>query len=223
MAVSAKAKRHAAEVSRLLARTYPQAECELNYHSPLELLVAVILSAQCTDRRVNIVTATLFEKYRTARDYATAPQAKLEQDIKSTGFFRNKAKNIRACCQQLIDGHDGHVPRDFDKLVALPGVGRKTANVVLGVAFGEAVGVVVDTHVMRLSRRLGLTKAKLPTKIEVDLMAELPQSDWIDFSHRMIWHGRRICFARKPNCDECPLNEICPRVGVKQVSPSRAK
>lgn len=208
------ARRHAAQVVKILAATYPDAECALQHENPLQLLIATILSAQCTDARVNMVTPGLFAKYPTAADFAQAPQEELEQHIQSTGFFRSKAKNIKACCRDLVEKHGGEVPRDLDSLVYLAGVGRKTANVVLGTAFGIASGVVVDTHVARLSKRLGLTKASQPEKIEKDLMAVLPESQWVDFSHRMIHHGRRICTARKPRCGECPLEAECPKIGV---------
>lgn len=214
MAVSTEAKRHAARVASLLRRTYPDAECALVFRTPLELLVATILSAQCTDARVNIVTRDLFRKYRSAADFARAPLAQLEQDIRSTGFYRNKARNIQACCRRLVEEFAGQVPQRLDDLVTLPGVGRKTANVVLGTAFGIASGVVVDTHVTRLARRMGLTRTSDAVKIEQDLMAQLPQSEWVAFSHRMIQHGRKICTARKPRCDECLLNKVCPRVGL---------
>ncbi len=218
MAATASAKRHAQRVAEGLRKEYPDAECALVHDSPLELLIATILSAQCTDARVNIVTKDLFRKYRTAADFARAPLAKLEEAVKSTGFFRNKAKNIQGCCRKLVEDHGGEVPQDMDALVKLPGVGRKTANVVLGTAFGIASGVVVDTHVTRLSNRLGLTKHKSDAvKIERDLMALLPEKEWVDFSHRLIHHGRRVCTARKPNCDACTLERICPRVGVKET------
>ena len=207
-------KQYAAKVVRVLARSYPDAGCSLEFSSPLELLVATILSAQCTDQRVNLVTKELFQKYRSAADYAAVGQSELERDIKSTGFFRNKAKNIRACCRMLEEEHHGKVPPDIDTLVTLPGVGRKTANVVLGTAFGIASGVVVDTHVGRISRRLGLTTRKDAVKIERDLIQRIAKPRWIDFSHRMIRHGRRLCAARKPQCDECPMASFCPRIGV---------
>jgi len=203
-----------AKVVAALGRHYPDAQCALNFSSPLDLLVATILSAQCTDERVNQVTKDLFKKYRSAADYAAATPAQLEQDVQSTGFFRNKAKNIQAGCRILADEHGGRLPQDLDALVQLPGIGRKTANVVLGTAFGIASGVVVDTHVARISRRLGLTSHKDPVKIEQDLMVAIPKEEWIAFSHRMIHHGRRVCTARKPKCDECPLEAFCPRVGV---------
>jgi endonuclease III len=198
-----------------LDRTYPEAHCELNHADPLQLLVATILSAQCTDKRVNIVTMELFKKYRSAADYATAPLAELEQAIKTTGFFRNKAKNIQACCRKLVELYGGKVPRTMEELTHLDGVGRKTANVVLGNAFGINVGVVVDTHVARLSHRLGLTGQKTPEKIERDLMALVPQKQWTLFSHWLIWHGRRRCDARRQDCANCEILKLCPQIGVK--------
>jgi endonuclease-3 len=211
------ANRHAAQVVRELRRHYPDARCSLDFDSPLELLVATILSAQCTDERVNQVTRRLFQKYRSAADYARVPLEELENDVKSTGFYRNKAKSIQGCCRALLDQHGGQVPRDFDALLGLPGIGRKTANVILGAAFGIASGIVVDTHVARLSRRLGLSRQKDPNKIEQDLTAQIPKKEWIDFGHRMIQHGRRVCTARKPQCEGCPLESFCPRVGVAGV------
>jgi endonuclease-3 len=221
MVATADAKRRAAAIVRRLKAAYPDAHCALNFTSPLELLVATILSAQCTDTRVNIVTKELFRKYRDARAYATAGLPDLERVIQSTGFFRNKAKSISAACGKLIAEHGGQVPHDLDAMVALPGVGRKTANVVLGTAFGIPSGVVVDTHVARLSKRLGLTKHTDPVKIERDLVALLPKREWIDYSHRLIAHGRRICVARKPKCEICPLADVCPRIGVAE-RPERA-
>jgi endonuclease-3 len=213
------AQARAARLKKIIAgldRAYPDAHCELDHRSPLELLVATILSAQCTDKRVNIVTQELFKKYRSARDYANAPLAELEQAVKTTGFFRNKAKNIQSCCRKLIERHGGEVPRTMEELIQLDGVGRKTANVVLGNAFGINVGVVVDTHVTRLSHRLGLTNRNTPEKIEQDLMALVPQKQWALFSHWLIWHGRRRCFARKPDCAHCEIQKLCPRIGVKE-------
>jgi len=195
----------------LLARTYPAPRCALTHHDPLQLLVATILSAQCTDERVNKVTASLFNKYRTARDFAGADQAEFETDIRSTGFFRNKAKNIISCAKALVEEHGGEVPRSLEELVVLPGVGRKTANVVLGTAFGIASGVVVDTHVTRLSRRLGLTDETDAEKIEADLMKLVPKDRWIDFSHALILHGRARCPARSPDCAGCELAGHCPK------------
>jgi endonuclease-3 len=199
-----------------LAVAYPDAHCELNYGSPLELLVATILSAQCTDKRVNLVTADLFRMYRTAADYANAPLAELEAAIQTTGLFRNKAKNIQACCRKLVERHGGEVPRSLEELTQLDGVGRKTANVVLGNAFGLNEGIVVDTHVSRLSRRLGLTRASEPARIEQDLMKLVPRAQWTLFSHWLIWHGRRRCGARKPDCAGCEIAAHCPRVGLKR-------
>ncbi len=207
-------KRHAARIARLLAKHYPDARCSLDFQSPLELLVATILSAQCTDERVNQVTKTLFRKYPTAAHYARAGLPQLQRDIKSTGFFRNKAKSIKNCCRDLLEQYDGRVPKDIEQLVRLPGIGRKTANVVLGTAYGIASGVVVDTHVARIARRLGLTAEKTPEKIERDLIALFAEKEWIALSHRLIQHGRRRCTARKPACDECPLEPLCQRIGV---------
>ena len=198
-----------------LDRAHPDAHCELDHADPLQLLLATILSAQCTDKRVNLVTAELFQKYRSAADFADAPLADLEAAVKSTGFYRNKAKNIQTCCRQLIEHHGGEVPRTMPGLTALAGAGRKTANVVLGNAFGINVGVVVDTHVSRLSQRLGLTRETTPEKIEQDLMKLVPQPQWALFSHWLIWHGRRRCMARKPDCANCEINKLCPQIGVK--------
>lgn len=200
-----------------LTELFSDAECALHFRNPLELLIATILSAQCTDVRVNQVTQELFKKYRSAEDFANVPQAVLEQEIHSTGFFRNKAKNIIACCQELITHYDGEVPAVMEQLVRLPGVGRKTANCVMGNGFGEATGVVVDTHVQRLSRRLGLVPESMtdPVKIERELMRLIPQEEWITFSHRLILHGRKTCNARRPDCSHCPLAEQCPRNGVQ--------
>ena len=193
-----------------LRRAYPDARCSLNYSNPLELLVATILSAQCTDERVNLVTADLFRKYRKAEDYVNVEQTELEQDIRSTGFYRNKAKAIQGACHLLVERHGGRVPKTVDELLELPGVARKTANVVLGNAFGIASGVVVDTHVGRLSQRLGLTAHAQAEKIERDLMELVPHKDWVDFAHLMIYHGRAVCKARKPECERCPLEDLCP-------------
>jgi len=200
-------------VCDLLAQTYPEAHCELDFTNPLELLIATILSAQCTDKRVNIVTKELFRVCRSAADYAALPQEQLEGIVKTTGFFRAKARNIRACCADLVTLHHGEVPRTLEALTALAGVGRKTANVVLGNAFDIQAGVVVDTHVQRLSARLGLTKHTDPVKIEQDLMKLVPRQDWALFSHWLIWHGRRRCYARKPDCPGCELRKICPSAG----------
>jgi endonuclease-3 len=196
-----------------LDRTYPDAHCELNYSNPLELLIATILSAQCTDKRVNLVTAELFKKHHSAADYANAKPAELEQAIKTTGFFRNKTKSIQACCRALVEQHGGEVPRTMEELTQLGGVGRKTANVVLGNAFGINEGVVVDTHVARLSQRLGLTKQKDAEKIEQELMKLVPREQWTMFSHWLIWHGRRRCYARSPDCPNCEIKKLCPSAG----------
>ncbi len=216
MPAATDAKRHAGKVARRLARHYADAECALHYSSPLELLIATILSAQCTDERVNMVTPELFRRFPSAEDLAGAPLSEIERIIQSTGFFRNKAKNIKECCRRLVEEHAGKVPQDLEALVRLPGIGRKTANVVLGTAFGIPSGVVVDTHVGRLSIRLGLTNQTDPVKVERDLMALLPRREWIAFSHRMIHHGRRICVARNPKCEICPLSDICPKIGVTE-------
>jgi endonuclease-3 len=197
-----------------LKKAYPGAHCELDHAKPLELLIATILSAQCTDKRVNMVTPGLFRKYRIALDFANVPQEVLEQEIRSTGFFRNKAKSIRACAKSIVERHNGEVPRTMEELTALGGVGRKTANVVLGNAFGINLGVVVDTHVGRLARRLGLTRETDPEKAERDLMKLVPQEDWALVSHLLIFHGRRRCSARKPDCPGCEARSLCPRIGV---------
>jgi endonuclease-3 len=203
----------ASELARRLPRIYPNAHCELDHSSPLELLMATILSAQCTDRRVNMVTPALFARCRTAADFANIPQEELESLIRTTGFFRSKATSIRGAARAIVENHGGEVPRTMVELVALPGVGRKTANVVLGNAYGINDGVVVDTHVSRLSQRLGLTKQKTPEKIEADLVKLFPRDDWTNLSHWLIFHGRRRCFARKPDCPGCELADICPSTG----------
>ena len=204
----------AGEVLKGLGAAYPDATCELNFTSPLELLVATILSAQCTDVRVNQVTAELFAKYHDAADYAQAPQEELEEEIHATGFFRQKAKSLRGMGQVLVDRFNGVVPTTIAELTQVPGAARKTANVVLGTAYGIASGVVVDTHVKRLAYRWGLTDEADPEKVEADLMRLVPQDQWVWFGHATIWHGRRVCFARKPNCADCGLQPICPRRGV---------
>lgn len=193
-----------------LRRLYPDAKCSLNFSNPLELLIATQLSAQCTDERVNIVTGDLFRKYRSVEDYATVSQEELEQDIRPTGFYRNKAKNIRAAAQRIITNFGSEVPRTMAEILTLPGVARKTANVVLGNAFGIIEGIVVDTHAGRLARRFGWTSNEDPVKVEQDLMKIIPQKDWLDLSHMLIYHGRAICLARKPLCEECTLNNLCP-------------
>ncbi len=203
-------KKQTAEIVKRLKKAYPDAHCALIHTSPFELLIATILSAQCTDVRVNIVTADLFRKYRGPEDFLKVSQAELEKDIHSTGFFRNKAKNIRAACKRIIEEYGGRVPQTMEELLTLGGVARKTANVVMGNAFGIASGVVVDTHVSRLSQRLGLTTEKTPEKIERDLEQLVPKRNWVMFPHWMIFHGRQVCKARKPKCGECVLADICP-------------
>jgi len=197
-----------------LAQLYPDPECALHHANPLQLLVATILSAQCTDAMVNRVTPALFARYPDAAAFAAAEPEELEQYIHRTGFFRNKARNIIACCRQLVEKHGGQVPASMEELVRLPGIGRKTANVILGNAFATP-GIPVDTHVGRLSRRMGLTRQTDPAKVERDLTALIPAQDWTDFGHRMIFHGRQVCHARKPKCEECTLNKVCPKIGVE--------
>jgi endonuclease-3 len=200
-------------IVRRLAAAYPDAHCALTFRNPLELLVATILSAQCTDSRVNRLTPALFARYPDAAAFAAADRKELERLIKPTGFFRNKARNIMLCCKQLVERHGGQVPRTMKELVALTGIGRKTANVILGNAF-ETPGIPVDTHVGRLSRRLGLSAHTNPVKVERDLMALVPKKHWSMFAHRMIFHGRQVCRARRPRCETCPLAGLCPRDGV---------
>jgi endonuclease III len=200
----------AAEVIKRLAKVFPDARTALDFRNPLELLVATILSAQCTDVRVNLVTAELFKKYKKAADYAAANPAAFEQEIRSTGFYHNKTRSIIGMAQRLVEHFGGTVPDSMADLLTLPGVARKTANVVLGSAFGKNEGVAVDTHVIRVAGRLGLTRQTDPVKIEQDLMALLPRKDWTRFSHLLIWHGRQTCAARKPKCAQCALNDICP-------------
>ncbi|MFO0944467.1 MAG: endonuclease III [Planctomycetota bacterium] len=211
--ISEKQKR-ARAIARGLAKLYPDAKCALEYQNPLQLLIATILSAQCTDVRVNMVTPALFQRYPTVDDFAQADLPELESLIQSTGFFRNKAKNIKGCCQLIVEKHGGKVPRTLEELIELPGVARKTANVVLGNAF-DTPGITVDTHVGRLSRRMGLTKHEDPVKVETDLGKLIPQQDWTMFSHRMIYHGRQVCAARKPLCATCAIETLCSRIGVK--------
>lgn len=207
-------RQRAHQVLFILKTTYPDAHCSLNYHNPLELLVATILSAQCTDERVNIVTAVLFKRYKSAADYASATQEQLEKEIQSTGFYRNKAKAIRAMAQSLVEKHAGKVPPRMEDLVDLAGVGRKTANVVLGNAFHINSGVVVDTHVGRVTRRMGFTNSTIAEKVELDLIPLFPQDKWALLAHLLIYHGRRICTSRRAFCEICPLNPHCPKIGV---------
>jgi endonuclease-3 len=206
--------RRAGEIADRLGRAYPAAECSLTFQNPFQLLVATILSAQCTDKRVNMVTGPLFARWPTPAALAAARPEALERVIKSTGFFRAKARNILGCCWALVDRHGGAVPQSLADLVKLPGVGRKTANVVLGTAFGRADGIVVDTHVGRISRRLGLTRHADAVRAERDLLAVVPQEHWIAWSHRLIEHGRTVCTARTPKCERCVLADVCPQVGV---------
>ena len=208
-------KQRTRRIIRLLKGAYPDAKCSLNHSNAFELLIATILSAQCTDERVNIVTADLFRKYRKPQDYLTVSPIELQEDIRTTGFFRNKAKSIQGTAKVLTEQHSGQVPETIEELLELPGVARKTANVVLGNAFGVASGVVVDTHVTRLSRRLGLTEQKHAEKIENDLIELVPKRDWVIFSHLLIWHGRKICKARNPLCAECVVEKLCPSSFLK--------
>lgn len=210
-------KQRVDKIVKTLAKTYRKAVCALNHKTPFELLAATILSAQCTDERVNMVTPKLFAKYPSAVTLAKAKQADVEEIIKSTGFFRNKATSLIGMAKAVVEKYDGELPRTMEELVHLPGVGRKTANVLLGTAFGIATGVVVDTHVKRLSNLLGLTTSTNPEQIERDLMEKVPQEEWIDFSHRLIHHGRQICIARRPKCLECPLLPLCPRIGLPKL------
>ena len=203
-------KERVEKIIELLEKEYPDAKTALHYSSPLEILVATILSAQSTDKQVNVVTKSLFKKYKTAKDYADADLSELEQDIKSTGFYHNKAKHLKNAAKLLVEKYDGKVPQSMDKLVELQGVARKTANIVLSNAYGIVVGVAVDTHVKRLSQRLGLTDNTNPDKIEKDLMEIVPKSQWERITNLLIFHGRNVCTARKPNCKECTLNKLCP-------------
>jgi endonuclease-3 len=207
-------KKKVKNVSKILFETYPEATCSLDYQEPLQLLISTILAAQCTDLRVNIVTKDLYKKYKSVEDFARANPEELEQDIKSTGFYRNKAKNIIACCQKLISEYHGKVPNNMEDLVALPGVGRKTANVVLSNIYGIP-GIIVDTHCIRLSNRIGLTDYEDPVKIENDLMEIVPKKDWAKFSNNLVYHGRAICDARKPKCEICPISEHCRHFNAK--------
>ncbi|MGI9107367.1 MAG: endonuclease III [Pyrinomonadaceae bacterium] len=210
-------KKRAAKIIGALKRAYPEARCSLNYTTPLELLIATILSAQCTDERVNLVTIDLFRKYPRSEDYVNAAPAELERDIHSTGFYRNKAKAIQGACRMINEQYDGRVPETMEELIALPGVARKTANVVLGNAFHIASGVVVDTHVSRVAQRLRLSEHEQPEKIERDLIEIVPRKDWIIFPHLLIAHGRQICKARTPLCAECPVEKQCPSSLMKMM------
>jgi endonuclease-3 len=207
-------KKRVRRVIARLKKAFPDARCSLSHDNPLQLLIATILSAQCTDERVNAVAPALFARFRTARDFADAAVEEIEAYVRSTGFFRNKAKNIRSCCEALVRDHGGEVPKDLEALTQLAGVGRKTANVVMGNAFGIASGVVVDTHVRRITNRLGLTTHQDPEKIEEDLAGIVPKKDWVDFSHLLIHHGRKTCDARRPDCPACPIRGDCPSDGA---------
>jgi endonuclease-3 len=211
---SAERKARALKILSVLKKTYPQAKCSLDYKSHLQLLVATILSAQCTDARVNMVTPALFARYKTAKDFADADIAELEALVRSTGFYRNKAKNIRAACGLIAGKHGGNVPCTMKEMLELPGVARKTANIVLGNAYGVIEGVPVDTHAIRISYLLGLTKEKNQGKIERDLMGLIPRKDWLNISNLFVHHGRAICIARRPACEKCPLNRLCPKIGL---------
>ena len=217
----AKIKR-ARAIYRILTKSYPDVHCELDFKNPLQLLVATVLSAQCTDKRVNAVTPALFKRYKSAADFAGADLRELQTLIKSTGFFRAKAKNIKGLAEAIVANHRGKVPNTLDELVKLPGVGRKTANVVLGHAF-DTPGITVDTHFGRLSRRFGWTKENDPVKVEFEVMELIPRKEWTNLSQRMIWHGRRVCHSRKPACGACPLKELCPSFGVGESDPVKAK
>ena len=198
-------------VNKFLKKEYPDVECSLNFSNPLELLVATILSAQCTDERVNKVTPLLFKKYKTAKDYSKANLEKFMEEIHSTGFYKNKSKNIIGAARIIVEKFEGKVPDSMEKIITLPGVARKTGNVVLGNAFGIASGIVVDTHIKRLSYRIGLTKNTNPEKVEKDLIELIPKKDWIDFAHRLVKHGRQVCIARKPDCDNCGMKSFCEK------------
>lgn len=211
-------ERHATRIFEILKDTYPNAHCELTHSNPIELLVATILSAQCTDKRVNLVTPALFKRYRTAQDYASAKSEELEEMIRSTGFYKNKARHIMGACKVIAEKYRGDVPQTMEELAALPGIGRKTANVILGTVFGKNEGVVVDTHVLRLAKRFGLSDAKNPIRMEQDLMKLFSQKDWIFLSHLLVWHGRRRCFARNPDCAHCELKKICPSANIKKIN-----
>ena len=221
MATVAKKKR-AQAIYRILSKSYPDVHCELDFKYPLQLLVATVLSAQCTDKRVNAVTPALFKRYKNVKDFAGADLRELQQIIKSTGFFRAKAKNIKGLSLAIVERHGGKVPNSLDELVKLPGVGRKTANVVLGHAF-DTPGITVDTHFGRLSRRFGWTKETDPVKVEFEVMELIPQREWTNLSQRMIWHGRRVCHSRKPACGACPLQKLCPSFGIGEMDPVKAK
>jgi endonuclease-3 len=222
MAVDSETRREARAIYRILTKTYPEIRCELDFKNPLELLVAVVLSAQCTDKRVNAITPPLFKKYKKAKDYAKAPLAEIEDFIFSAGFHHVKARHLKGLGIKLVEEFDGEVPATLEELITLPGVGRKTANVVLGHAF-DIPGITVDTHFGRLSRRFEWTKSMDPVKVEHEVGELIPQKEWTNLSQRMIWHGRRICHSRKPACGACPLAKICPSVGIGEMDKEKAK
>ena len=214
-------QKEARAIYRILTKTYPQVRCELDFKNPLELLVAVVLSAQCTDKRVNQLTPALFKKYKSARDYARAPLPEIEEFIYSAGFYHAKARHLKGLGTILVENFDGEVPATLEELITLPGVGRKTANVVLGHAF-NIPGITVDTHFGRLSRRFGWTTSNDPVKVEYEVGELIPQKEWTNLSQRMIWHGRRICHSRKPACGACPVAKLCPSVGIGEMDPKKA-
>ena len=222
MAVDSETRREARAIYRILTKTYPDIRCELDFKNPLELIVAVVLSAQCTDKRVNAITPPLFKKYKKAKDYAKAPLAEIEDFIFSAGFHHVKARHLKGLGIKLVEEFDGEVPATLEELITLPGVGRKTANVVLGHAF-DIPGITVDTHFGRLSRRFEWTKSMDPVKVEHEVGELIPQKEWTNLSQRMIWHGRRICHSRKPACGACPLAKICPSVGIGEMDKEKAK
>ena len=222
MAVDSETRKNARAIYRILTKTYPEVRCELDFKNPLQLLVAVVLSAQCTDKRVNAITPALFKKYKSAKDYAKAPLPEIEQFIYSAGFYHAKARHLKGLGRKIVEEFGGEVPATIEELVTLPGVGRKTANVVLGHAFGIP-GITVDTHFGRLSRRFEWTSSMDPVKVEREVGLLIPEKEWTNLSQRMIWHGRRICHSRKPACGACPLAKICPSVGIGELDKAKAK
>lgn len=221
MSADSETRRNARAIYRILCKTYPEIRCELDFKNPLELIVAVVLSAQCTDKRVNQITPALFKKYKTAKDYAKAPLPEIEEFIFSAGFYHAKARHLKGLGRKLIEEFDGEVPSTLEELITLPGVGRKTANVVLGHAF-DTPGITVDTHFGRLSRRFEWTTSMDPVKVELEVGELIPRPEWTNLSQRMIWHGRRICHSRKPACGACPLAKICPSKGIGEMDPAKA-
>ena len=222
MAVDSETRKNARAIYRILTKTYPEVRCELDFENPLQLLVAVVLSAQCTDKRVNAITPALFKKYKSAKDYAKAPLSEIEQFIYSAGFYHAKARHLKGLGRKIVEEFGGKVPATIEELVTLPGVGRKTANVVLGHAFGIP-GITVDTHFGRLSRRFEWSSSMDPVKVEREVGLLIPEKEWTNLSQRMIWHGRRICHSRKPACGACPLAKICPSVGIGEMDKAKAK